>query len=154
MGRAFRRTTRGDRGGGADFVGFIILFPLVLMPFLFAVQVFLFYQTQSAVYSASYMTLRAAETYYAETLDEAATQAELKADFLDANLEGQGYPASAATGLEFRYEDGQFFHMYVEYEVPIRYLTTPGSGWNLWGVSTDPPTLPVRVTLLGRKVFR
>lgn len=148
------RRMKDDRGGGADFVGFIVLFPLVLMPFLFAVQIFLYYQTQSAVYSASYMTLRAAETYYAESLDDPLTQEGLRVGFLDANLEGQGYGPSEPGSVTFTYADRQFFLMDVAYEVPIQYLATPGNSWNVWGVATDPPTLPVRVSLTGRKVFR
>ena len=156
MWRLLRRL-KGDRGGGADFVGFIILFPLVLFPFVFAVQIFLYYQASSAVYSASYLTLRAAETYYAPALTDplvSGVGGKLQ-QFLDTNLESQGYTGGAAgESVDIKYASSQFFELDVAYEVPIEYLASADGKWDLWGSANVPPTLPVRVHLLGRKVVR
>lgn len=150
-----RRRRRDDRGGGSDFVGFIILFPLVLFPFVFAVQVFMYYQASSAAYSSAYLTLRAAETYYAPALADPSLVAPAGPlrGFFDANMSSQGY-ATQPESITIENGDAQFFELDIDYSVPIQYLTASGDSWNLWGSTTSPPTLPVRIRLLGRKVVR
>ncbi|MDO8944445.1 MAG: hypothetical protein Q7U75_14785 [Desulfobacterales bacterium] len=140
------RRVRRDGGNVSDIVTIlIILIPLVLVPYMFSLQFFRYYERQAATYSAAYFTLRAAETYYAGDLADPDVQAEL-ADLYTRNVEDQGYPADGST-LQFENAASQYFVLRITQEVPIFYF--PDSfAWS------GEDTMPIVVELVGRKVLQ